>query len=59
MAYSMQDVIEELIGTEIVDETDQFVDNLRQQKVCGDFFSECSDLRVRSKFCKVGCCSCR
>lgn len=29
----MQDVIEELIGTEIVDETDEFVDNLRQQKV--------------------------
>ena len=26
-------MIEELIGTEIVDETDQFVDNLRQQKV--------------------------
>ena len=29
----MQDVIEELIGTEIVDETDQFVDNLRSEKV--------------------------
>lgn len=29
----MQDLIEELIGTEIVDETDQFVDNLRSQKV--------------------------
>jgi hypothetical protein len=26
-------VIEELIGTEIVDETDQFVDNLRSEKV--------------------------
>ena len=29
----LQDVIEELIGTEIVDETDQFVDNLRSEKV--------------------------
>ncbi len=32
-SFSSQDVIEELIGTEIVDETDQFVDNLRSEKV--------------------------
>ena len=36
----VQDVIEELIGTEIVDETDQFVDNLRSEKVSSSLPSE-------------------
>lgn len=35
----LQDLIEELIGTEIVDETDQFVDNLRSEKVGSKTFS--------------------
>ena len=29
----MQDVVETLIGTEILDETDRFVDNERTQRV--------------------------
>ena len=31
---TIEDVIEELLGQEIVDETDQYTDNLRTQKVC-------------------------
>ena len=30
---TIEDVIEELLGQEIVDETDQFMDNMRTQKV--------------------------
>jgi hypothetical protein len=44
----MQDVIEELIGTEIVDETDQFVDNLRSEKVRAIFFESSSSSLVNS-----------
>ena len=31
---TIEDVIEELLGQEIVDETDTWIDNLRTQKVC-------------------------
>ena len=30
---TIEDVLEELLGTEIVDETDQYIDNLRQHRV--------------------------
>lgn len=44
---TIEDVIEELIGTEIVDETDQFVDNLRSEKVNSALMAKSLPLRLR------------